>query len=332
MIDSVSPNLGLDLVRVTEAAALTAGRWMGLGKPDELNAYTSQAMADAFNMLHIQGYIVIGEEGKSGMHTNLDSGTRVGTGVGPQLDLVADPVDGAILLSEGKPNAIAVAGLTRRGSMWSPSPAVYMEKIVVDQEAADSLVHECMDAPAAWILALVARVKKKKIGDLVVFVLNRSRHQALIDEIRSAGARIMLHDQGDISGALMAASTDVGVDLLMGVGGINEGVIAACAVKSLGGAMLGRLAPQSQEEWLAVESAGLNTQEILTCDNLVSGEDIYFAATGITDGVMLSGIRYHGKIAETDSLVIRCKTGTRRRIQAEHLIEDWALVSDTPTS
>ena len=332
MIDSVSPNLGLDLVRVTEAAALTAGRWMGLGKPDELNAYASQAMADAFNMLHIQGYIVIGEEGKSGMHTNLDSGTKVGAGVGPELDLVVDPVDGAILLSEGKPNAIAVAGLARRGSMWSPSPAIYMEKIVVDQEAADSLVHECMDAPAAWILALVARVKKKKISDLVVFVLNRPRHQALIDEIRSAGARIMLHDQGDVVGALMAASTDVGVDLLMGVGGINEGVIAACAVKSLGGAMLGRIAPQSQEEWDAVESAGLNTQEILTCDNLVSGEDIYFAATGITDGVMLSGIRYHGKIAETDSLVIRCKTGTRRRIQAEHLIEDWAVVSDNPTS
>ena len=224
MIDKVSPNLGFDLVRVTEAAALTAGRWMGLGKPDLLNQQAAQAMADAFNALRIQGHIVVGEEGKLGMHTNLDSGTKVGTGVGAELDVVADPIDGAVLLSEGRPNAIAVAGFARRGSMWSPSPAVYMEKIVVDQDAADALVHECMDAPAAWILALVARVKNKRIGDLVVFVLNRPRHQALMDEIRTAGARIMLRDQGDISGALMAASKEVNVDLLMGIGGINEGI------------------------------------------------------------------------------------------------------------
>ena len=206
--------------------------------------------------------------------------------------------------------------------MWSPSPAVYMEKIVVDQDAANSLVHECMDAPAAWTLALIARVKEKRIGDLVVFVLNRPRHQALIEEIRTAGARIILRDQGDVSGALMAASKEVNVDLLLGIGGINEGVISACAVKSLGGAMLGRLAPQAKEEWDAVEDSGLDTSEILTCEDLVAGEDIYFAATGITDGAILSGIRYHGRLAETDSLVIRCKTGTRRRIQAEHLIED----------
>ena len=322
MIDKVSPNLGFDLVRVTEAAALTAGRWMGLGKPDLLNQHAAQAMADAFNTLRIQGHIVVGEEGKLGMHTNLDSGTKVGTGEGPELDVVADPIDGVVLLSEGRPNAIAVAGFARRGSMWSPSPAVYMEKIVVDQDAANSLVHECMDAPAAWTLALIARVKEKRIGDLVVFVLNRPRHQALIEEIRTAGARIILRDQGDVSGALMAASKEVNVDLLLGIGGINEGVISACAVKSLGGAMLGRLAPQTKEEWDAVEDSGLDTSEILTCEDLVAGEDIYFAATGITDGAILSGIRYHGRLAETDSLVIRCKTGTRRRIQAEHLIED----------
>jgi len=189
-----------------------------------------------------------------------------------------------------------------------------------------------MDAPAAWILALVARVKKKRVSDLVVFVLNRTRHQDLIEEIRTAGARIMLHDQGDVSGALMAASRDVNVDLLMGVGGINEGVIAACAVKSFGGAMLGRLAPQTPEEWDAVEAAGLDTRQVLTCEDLVAGDDIYFAATGITDGVMLSGIRYQGKIAETDSLVIRCKTGTRRRIKAEHLIEEREKIIENPPS
>jgi fructose-1,6-bisphosphatase II len=320
MSEQISPNLGLDLVRVTEAAALTAGRWMGLGKPDLANQQAAQAMATSLNSLNIQGYIVVGEEGKLGMHTNLDSGSEVGAGNGPALDVVADPVDGLVLLSEGRPNAIAVAGLAPRGTMWSPTSAVYMEKIVVDQEAADSLVLECMDAPAAWILAMVARVKKKKINDLVVFVLNRPRHRELIEEIRTAGARIVLRDQGDISGALMAASPDINVDLLMGVGGINEGVVSACAVKSLRGAMLGRLAPQSSEEWAAVEAAGLDTSEILTCENLVRGDDIFFAATGITDGVILSGIRYHGQIAETESLVIRCKTGTRRRIRAEHLI------------
>jgi fructose-1,6-bisphosphatase II len=322
MNERISPNLGLDLVRVTEAAALTAGRWMGLGKPDLLNHNAARAMAKAFNTLDIQGHVVVGEEGKLGLHTNLDSGSLVGAGTGPELDVVADPVDGAILLSEGRPNAIAVAGLAPRGSMWSPIHAVYMEKLIVDRESADSLVEECLDAPAAWVLALIARVKKKKISDLVVFVLNRARHKDLINEIRTAGARIMLRDQGDISGALMAASTDVNVDILMGVGGINEGVISACAVKSLGGAMLGRLAPQSPKESAAVIDAGLDTNEILTCSDLVSGQDIYFAATGITDGVMLSGISYHGKLAETESMVVRCKTKTMRKIQAEHLLDD----------
>jgi fructose-1,6-bisphosphatase II len=321
MNETISPNLGLDLVRVTEAAALTAGRFMGLGKVDQLNYETARAMAIAFNTLNIRGHIVVGEEGKSGFHTNLDSGAQVGTGDGPLLDVVADPVDGAILLSQGRPNAIAVAGLAPHGSMWAPTPGVYMEKIIVDQLAADALVPECMDAPVAWTLALVARVKKKKIGDLVVFILDRPRHYDLIEEIRTAGARIMLKDQGDVSGALMAASQDVNVDVLLGIGGVPEGVIAACAVKSLGGAMLGRLAPQSSEERAKIREAGLDTQQILTCAELVAGQDVYFAATGITDGVLLSGIRYHGRIAETESLVIRAKTGTRRIIHAEHLIE-----------
>jgi len=320
MNETISPNLGLDLVRVTEAAALTAGRWMGLGMPDQANQQAAHAMADAFNTLDIDGHVVIGEEGKQGLHSRLDSGTQVGTGQSIALDIVADPIDGVILLSQGRPNAIAVAGVAPRGTMWAPTHAVYMEKIIVDQQAATALIPECMDAPAAWTLALVARVKKKKVSDLVVFVLDRPRHQDLMNEIRAAGARIMLREQGDISGALMAASYDVNVDILMGVGGISEGVISACAVKSLGGAMLGRLSPQSPKEWAEVEEQGLDTQKILTCDELVSGEDIYFAATGITDGVLLSGIRYHGTMAETESMVIRYKTGTRRIIHSEHLL------------
>ncbi|MCJ7702805.1 MAG: class II fructose-bisphosphatase [Anaerolineales bacterium] len=322
MKETISPNLGLDLVRVTEAAALIAGRWMGLGKPDQLNQKAAQAMAQALSTLDIRGHVVVGEEGKSGRHTNLDSGTLVGSGQGPLLDVVADPVDGAVLLSQGRPNAIAVAGMAPRGSMWSPAPAAYMEKIVVDQDAAEALVPECMDAPAAWTLALIARVKKKNISDLVVFVLDRPRHKDLIDEIRTAGARIMLQEQGDVSGGLMAASKDVNVDILMGTGGVAEGVISACAIKSLRGAMLGRLAPQSPQERAAVQAAGMDTKQILSCDELVAGEDIYFAATGITAGVLLSGIRYRGHLVETESLVIRCRTGTRRIIRAEHLLEE----------
>jgi len=322
MNERISPNLGLDLVRVTEAAALTAVRWLGLGMPDQANQQAAYAMAEAFNTLNIDGRIVAGEEGKMGTHTNLDGGSRVGTGQGPTLDVVADPIDGVILLSHGRPNAIAVAGVAPGGSMWAPTPAVYMEKIIVDREAGEALVPECMDAPAAWTLALVARVKKKKVSDLIVFILDRSRHEDLIDEIRTAGARVILHGQGDISGALMAANPDVNVDILMGVGGVSEGVISACAVKSLGGAMLGRLAPQSKQERAAVESAELDMEQILTCSELVSGDDIYFAATGITDSVLLKGIFYRGNLAETESLVIRSKTGTRRLIHAEHLLRE----------
>jgi len=322
MNETISPNLGLDLVRVTEAAALTAGRWMGLGMPDQANQQAAHAMASALDTLEIDGQIVIGEEEKLGTHTNLDSGAKVGTGRGPELDVVVDPIDGVILLAQGRPNAIAVAGVAPRGAMWSPPHAIYMEKIIVDQQVAGALVPECMDAPAAWTLALVARVKKKKVSDLVVFILDRPRHQALIDEIRSAGARIMLRSQGDIYGALLVASRDVNVDILMGTGGVAEGVISACAVKSLGGAMLGRLSPQSQKERAEIENYGLDTRKILTCEELVRGEDIYFAATAITDGALLSGIRYHGSIAVTESMVIRCKTGTRRIIHSEHLLRE----------
>jgi fructose-1,6-bisphosphatase II len=197
-----------------------------------------------------------------------------------------------------------------------------MDKIVVDREAAQALVPECMDAPAAWILALVARVKGKDVRDLVVFVLDRPRHRHLIDEIRSVGARAMLRSDGDVAGALLAATPETGVDLLMGVGGVPEGVIAACAVKAIRGGMLGRLAPQSDEERAAVEAAGLDTGQVLTCDELVAGDQIFFAATGITDGAMLHGVQYHRNRAETESLVLRRETGTRRVIRAEHLLPE----------
>lgn len=319
---AISPNMGLDLVRVTEEAALAAGRWMGLGKPDEADHYAAQAMAKAFTTINIQGNVVIGEETKLGTHSFLDSRVQIGTGLGPAIDVVADPIDGTQLLAKGHPDAISVVGVAPRGAMWAPHPAAYMEKIVVGRQAASVLVPECMDAPAAWTLALVARAKGKKVRDLVVFILDRPRHKDLIAELRAAGVRVMARTQGDIAGALMAVTDDVNIDIMMGVGGVPEGVIAACAIKSMGGAMLGRLAPQSAPELEAVQSAGLDLKQILTCNELVSGDDIYFAATGITDGTLLAGVHYHGNHAETESLVIRCRTHKRRIIHAEHTLED----------
>lgn len=318
MDENIFSNLGLDLVQVTEAAALSAGRWMGLGKLDEANKYAAEAMADAFRRLPIHGEIVVGEERKLGIHSPLDSGSFVGNGSGPALDVVVDPIDGLSLLALGGGDVISVAGLAPHGSMWRPTHAVYMEKIIVDHAASEVLVSECMDAPAAWTLALIAKAKGKKVRDLVVYVLNRPRHKDLIDEIRAAGARVLVRTEGDVAGALMVVLENVQVDILMGIGGVSEGIIAACAIKALGGAMLGRLAPQSEDEKKAIITAGLNPQDILTCDELVTGDDIFFAATGITDGVILSGVRYEGERAQTESLVLQCKTKTKRIIQTDH--------------
>lgn len=314
-------NLGLDLVRVTEASALAAGRWMGLGRRDNADQAAASAMSKALNTLDMDGYVVIGEEGKLGTHSPLDSGQRVGTRDGPEMDVVVDPIEGRNLLARGHPDAMAVVGVAPRGSMWSPKPAIYMEKIVVSCEVAEALVPECMDAPVAWTLALVARAMGKPVRDLVVFVLDRPRHRHLIDEIRAAGARAILRSEGDVLGALLAATSDTGVDLLMGIGGVAEGVIAACAIKALRGGMLGRLAPQSEPERAGIEAAGLDLDRILSCDELVSSSQVFFAATGITEGTLLSGVRYHGDMAETESLVLRCETGTRRVIHAEHVVE-----------
>lgn len=313
-------NLGLDLVRATEAAAIAAGRWMGVGKRDEADEAATEAMYTAFSDIDLNGYIVVGEAAKLGHPSPLDLGQHVGSGTGTEVDVVIDPIDGRNLLAQGRPGALAVAAVAPRGTLWSPGPAIYMDKIVVNREVASALVPECMDAPAAWTLALVARVKRKQIRDLVVFVLDRPRHVDLVEEIRMAGARVMLSDDGDIAGAIMAALGGGRVDVLLGIGGVAEGVITACAVRALGGAMLGRLAPQSARERAAIEQAGLNTNTILTSSELAASNQIFFAATGITDGPLLAGVRYQGERAETNSLVLRSSTGTRRFIQAEHMV------------
>jgi len=240
------------------------------------------------------------------------------------MDVIVDPIDGTRLVMEGRSGALSVVAAAPRGSMWSapPSIVVYMNKIVVDREVAEALVPECMEAPAAWTLALIARVKGKELRDLVVFVLDRPRHADLIEEIRMAGARVALHNEGDIGGAILAAMPHSSVDVLMGVGGVPEGVTAACAVKALSGAMLGRLAPQSPMEREQCVGFGLDPDKILNCNQLVTSDEIYFAATGVTDGPLLDGVRYRSGRAETHSLVLRAETGTRRLIRAEHMLQD----------
>lgn len=322
------PNLGLDLIRATESTALSAGRLLGLGDREKAHRAATEAMAEALNQIEMDGRIVIGEEGRLGERSPLDSRQSVGTGRGPQLDVIVDPIDGTNSVVRGRPGAISVVGVAPRGSMWSPTPAVYMEKIVVDREAADALMPECMDAPAAWTLALIARAKKKAVRDLQVIVLDRPRHQGLIEEIRLAGARVLLAYDGDTAGAMVAATPGTGADILMGIGGVPEGVSAACAVKAMGGAMLGRLAPQSAEEKEAIQANDLSTEQILTCDELVTSNQILLAATGVTPGPLLEGVDYRGNEAHTHSLLIRYETGTRRLIHAEHAIE-WFQLDET---
>jgi len=269
-------------------------------------------LAAALKTFYINGRIVIGEERGSPVDDLLHTGNIVGTGNGPDVDLVVDPIDGTDSLVRGRPGSISLVGVAPRGSMWSPVPAIYMEKIIVDRRAAKVLTPECMDAPAAWTLALIAR------ADMTVIVLDRPRHKHLIDEIRSTGARILLRDEGDAEGSLVVTSPETGVDILMGIGGAPQGVIAACAVHAMEGAMLARLAPQSQEELNAVREAGLDPKRILTAREIVNSNEVFFAATGITHSRLLPAMQFHGTHATTHSLLMRAETGTRRFIVAEH--------------
>jgi fructose-1,6-bisphosphatase II len=320
----LSRNLGLDLVRATEAAALASARWMGLGLRHEATAAAGAAMAAALDQLEIDGRIAVSEEGLRGGQDDLATGRAVGAGRGPAVDVVVDAIDGRRLLAQGRPGAVSVAAVAARGAMRPLAPALYMEKLVVDRYVAPHLVPECLGAPAAWTLGLIARARRKPVRDLAVFVLDRPRHADLVDEIRAAGARVMLADDGDVSGALLAASPESPIDALLGVGGAAEGVIAACAVRALGGGMLARLAPQSDAERAAVAAAGGDLRAVLALGDLVSGEQIFFVATGITDGLLLKGVRYEGERATTNSIILRSETRTRRTIFAEHLLEGGA--------
>ena len=320
--DMPSHNLGLDLVRATEAAALTAGRWVGLGQPEEADREATDRMHAVLNLVDIEADVAIGEEVRIYTCDRFESGQCVGTGEGPAVDVVVDPIDGRKLVAEGHPGAVAVMAVAPRGTLWRPRPAAYMDKVVVDAEAAADLVPECLDAPAAWTLALVARAKNKDVEDLTVFVLNRKRHEHLIAEIREAGAHVMLRNEGDVTGALLAGCPGNHVDLLMGVGGVPEGLIAACAMRATDGAMVARLSPQSEEERAGALDAGLDLERTLVTEEIVTTDQVFFAATGITDGALLSGVRYRGKQAESSSLIMRGQTKTRRMIRTEHLLTE----------
>lgn len=312
-------NIGLELVRVTENAAFAASRWIGSGNAIGAHTAAHQAMYETLMTAGINGQIAIAEEQRVPEQAIVCGKKIIGDPSTNELDvdIAADPIDGTALLVKGRPGAISCLGIAPLGTMWTPLPAKYMNKIVVDRQAAAALVPECLDAPPAWTLALIARVKMKEVRDLTVIVLARARHEELIEEIRATGARILLLEEGDVAGALVTATVGSGVDLLMGVGGASQGVLTACAVKALGGAMLARLSPQSKQEHEQVLAAGMNMEKIYTHEDLVQSEQIFFSATGITQSAILSGVQSSGGFLDLHSLLVRSETGTRRYIHAE---------------
>ena len=322
-------NLGFELVRVTEAAALAAGRWMGRGQKEAGDAAAVEAMRLMLATVEMDGVIVIGE-GEKDEAPMLFNGEAVGDGTGPAVDVAVDPVEGTRLLAHGWPDAIAVIAVAPRATMWSPGPAFYMNKLVVGPDAREAVSPATLRAPVSETLAAIGEAKHKPVRDLTVFILDKPRHAELIAAVRAAGVRVLLRTDGDVAGALLAATPGSGIDVLMGIGGTPEGVIAACAVRALGAAMLGQLAPQKPGEREAVLAAGLHLDRILTERDLVQSEDVFFAATGITDGVLLPGVRYTGAGATTDSIVVRGKSGTRRTIHAEHRWDKLMTISPIP--
>jgi fructose-1,6-bisphosphatase II len=313
-MESPQRNLALDLVRVTEVAALASARWLGKGAKKEGDAAAVDAMRLSFNALEIDGTVIIGE-GQKDQAPMLFNGEKLGSGRGPQVDVAVDPVEGTNLLALGRPNAISVVGVSPAGTMFDPGPSYYMQKLVVPAAARERID---LDAPVEDNLRNVARALGKDVDDLVVFVLDKPRHRELIARIRQAGARIQLHTDGDVAGALMAVDANSMVDVMMGTGGTPEGVLAACAIRALGGEMLCRLDPQSPAEKAALAAAGLDLSEILDVRRLVASEDVFFAATGISGGTFLRGVDFTGSGAVTHSLVLRAKTGTVRYIESHH--------------
>ncbi|MFE4000342.1 class II fructose-bisphosphatase [Nocardioides sp. YIM B13467] len=310
-------NLALELVRVTEAAAMAAARWVGRGDKNGADGVAVNAMRTMISTVAMNGTVVIGE-GEKDNAPMLYNGESVGDGTGPDCDVAVDPIDGTTLTAKGMSNAVAVMAVAPRGSMYDPSAVFYMEKLVTGPEAADVVD---IRLPVAENIAAVAKAKDTKASDITVIVLDRPRHDKLVDEIRETGARIKFIVDGDVAGAISAARAGSGADLLMGIGGTPEGIVAACAMKALGGTIQGRLWPKDDEERQRALDAGHNLDPdfVLHTDDLVTGDDCFFVATGITDGDLMRGVQYlpHGAIV-TDSLVMRSRSGTIRKVTSEH--------------
>ena len=313
---SVAPdrNLALELVRVTEAAALAASGWVGRGAKESADQAAVDAMRLMLDTVDMDGVVVIGE-GEKDEAPMLFNGEQVGNGNGPEVDVAVDPLEGTRLTALGMPNAIAVIAVAERGAMFFPGAAVYMDKIAVGPEAADAID---IDATPTENVRRVATAKGLEPNEVTVVVLERDRHDALIAELRDAGARVNLIRDGDVAPSIAAAQAFTGVDMLMGVGGTPEGVISAAAIKCLGGALQGRLWPRSDEERSALVDAGFDVDHVLTQDDLVAGDDVFVAATGVTSGALLRGVRVSAAGAETESVVMRSRSGTVRRIAAYH--------------
>ncbi|MCS7010268.1 MAG: class II fructose-bisphosphatase [Anaerolineales bacterium] len=307
-------NLALELVRVTEAAALAAGRFMGRGDKNAADRAAVDAMRVVLNSIAMNAIIVIGE-GEKDQAPMLYNGERVGTGEGPEMDIAIDPIDGTRPLANGTSNAISTVALAPRGAMFNPGPFLYMNKIAVGPQARGVVD---IEAPVEHNLRAIARASGKKVEDLTVVILDRPRHEQLIAEVRRCGARIRLLTDGDVAGALMTCWPDSGIDVLLGIGGTPEGVLAACALRAMGGEIQGKLHARNQDEIRRGQEMGYDFNKVLTLDDLVSSDDVFFAATGITDGELLRGVKYFGNGARTDSLVVRGLTGTVRQIIATH--------------
>ncbi|MFG2312100.1 class II fructose-bisphosphatase [Streptomyces sp. NPDC048566] len=307
-------NLALELVRVTEAAAMAAGRWVGRGDKNGADGAAVRAMRTLVSTVSMNGVVVIGE-GEKDEAPMLFNGEQVGDGSGPECDIAVDPIDGTTLTAKGMTNAIAVLAAADRGTMFDPSAVFYMDKLVTGPEAADFVD---INAPVSVNIRRVAKAKRVTPEDVTVVILDRPRHDGIIKEIRETGARIKLISDGDVAGSILALREGTGIDLLLGIGGTPEGIISACAVKCLGGTIQGKLWPKDDEERQRAVDAGHDLDRVLGTSDLVAGENVFFVATGITDGELLRGVRYRPETATTESIVMRSKSGTVRQITSEH--------------
>jgi fructose-1,6-bisphosphatase II len=315
--EGLDRNLALDLVRVTEAAAMAAGRWVGRGDKEGGDQAAVDAMRLLINSVPMRGVVVIGE-GEKDNAPMLYNGEEVGDSTGAEVDVAVDPIDGTTLMSKGMPNALAVLAVSERGSMFDPSAVFYMEKLAVGPDCVD-----CIDitAPIRENLRRIAKAKRSSISDVTVCILDRPRHENLVREVRDAGARIAFISDGDVAGAISAARESSGVDVLLGIGGTPEGIIAASALKCMGGGIQARLWPRDDAERQKALDAGHDLERVLSTDDLVSGDNIFFCCTGVTDGNLVRGVHYRSGGASTQSIVMRSKSGTIRVIDSYHRLE-----------